>query len=86
MKITVYRTQNCQYCHMLVTWLENQRFEIESKFVDKDQSIKDEMLSLSNGYRKVPFTVITQDDGSVLTVEGYDRMKLSQLLGITQVV
>lgn len=71
---------------MLVTWLENQRFEIESKFVDKDQSIKDEMLSLSNGYRKVPFTVITQDDGSVLTVEGYDRMKLSQLLGITQVV
>lgn len=85
MNITVYRTQECQYCHMLVAWLEKQGKPFESKYVDQDSSIRDEMLSLSNGYRMVPFTVITQDDGSVLTVEGYDRMKLSQILGITQV-
>lgn len=82
MQITVYSTTTCPYCKMLKDYLTERGVVFSNKFVDQDDSAREEMMGLSGGFLGVPFTQIVKDDGSKEIILGFDKNKISQILGI----
>jgi glutaredoxin 3 len=82
--ITVYSTTTCPYCKMLKDFLKEKRVAFVEKLVDLDDAAKEEMMASSGGFLGVPFTTITMDNGSKETVFGFDKKRLSTLLGLEQ--
>lgn len=83
MTITVYSTATCPYCQMLKGFLKERNISFSEKLVDQDDQAREEMMKLSDGFLGVPFSVITKDDGTKETVIGFDKGRLTQILGIT---
>ena len=79
MKIKIYKTTTCPYCKMEAEYLQSKGIEFEEIYVDKDPKAVQEMIAES-GQMGVPFTVITRDDGSKVTLLGLDRQKLDSAL------
>jgi len=67
---------------MLMEYLDEKGFEYETKRVDESNEIREEMAQNSGGFLGVPFTCITQEDGTAEGVIGFDKNKLNSLLGI----
>lgn len=65
---------------MLKDYFVSKRLSFEEKLVDQDETAKDEMSQVSGGFLGVPFTVVTKDNGEVVTVIGFDKGKLEQIL------
>ena len=84
MKVTVYTTTTCPYCKMLKDYLSKNNVEFVEKLVDQDDAAREEMVSKSNGYMGVPFTLLVKDDGSEETVLGFDKGKFDQILEIKE--
>lgn len=82
MTITVYSTTTCPYCSMLKDWLGSKNIPYVNKFVDQDALAMQEMMGISEGHLGVPFTVIAKDDGTIVKIAGFDRLKIEQGLGI----
>jgi glutaredoxin len=80
MNITIYSTTTCPYCKMLKDYLIGKSVSFIEKMVDTDEEAQKEMLSASNGFMGVPFTVITRDDGTKETVVGFDKGRFELLL------
>lgn len=80
MTIKIYSTTSCPYCKMLKDYFVSKSLTFEEKLVDQDENAKNEMVQVSGGFLGVPFTVITKDNGEVITVIGFDRGKLEQVL------
>jgi len=80
MKIKLFSTTSCPYCKMLKDYFVSKRLSFEEKLVDQDETAKDEMSQVSGGFLGVPFTVVTKDNGEVVTVIGFDKGKLEQIL------
>ncbi|MFZ3301543.1 MAG: glutaredoxin domain-containing protein [Microgenomates group bacterium] len=80
MIIKIYSTTSCPYCKMLKDFFLSKNLAFEEKLVDQDENAKNEMAAVSGGFLGVPFTVITKDNGEVLTVIGFDKGKLEQVL------
>ena len=64
MKVKVYSTQNCPYCHMLKDFLKDKKIDFEDIDVSKDQEAAQEMINKS-GQMGVPVTDI---DGEISTL------------------
>ena len=79
MKIKIYKTTTCPYCKMEAEYLQSKGIVFEEIYVDKDPKAVQEMIAES-GPMGVPFTVITKDDGSKITLLGFDRQKLDSAL------
>lgn len=79
--ITIYSTATCGFCKMLKSYLSDKGIEYNVKMADEDQKIAEELYEKS-GQLGVPFTVITQDDGSEELILGFDRQKVDAALGI----
>ena len=79
MKIKIYKTTTCPYCKMEAEYLQSKGTVFEEIYVDKDPKAVQEMIAES-GPMGVPFTVITKDDGSKITLLGFDRQKLDSAL------
>jgi len=79
MKIKIYKTTTCPYCKMEAEYLQSKGIAFEEIYVDKDPKAVQEMIAES-GQMGVPFTVITRDDGSKVTLLGLDRQKLDSAL------
>lgn len=76
--ITIYSTSWCGFCHAEADWLEEHNIPFEMKDIEADSAAKDELLEKINGnFQGVP---VTDVDGEI--VLGFDRKKLSQLIGI----
>lgn len=74
-KITIYTSDNCQFCHMAKDWFKEHNLEFEEKNISSD---KDSMLELrKQGYAGVP--VIFVDDEVIL---GFNQEKLEKALGM----
>ena len=79
MTIKIYKTTTCPYCKMEAEYLESRGIKFEEIYVDKDPKAVQEMIAES-GQMGVPFTVITKDDGSKITMLGFDKQKLDTAL------
>ena len=79
MKIKIYKTTTCPYCKMEAEYLVSKGITFEEIYVDKDPGAFQEMIAES-GQMGVPFTIITKDDGSKITLLGFDRQKLDSAL------
>ena len=64
---------------MEAEYLQSKGIVFEEIYVDKDPKAVQEMIAES-GQMGVPFTVITKDDGSKITLLGFDRQKLDSAL------
>jgi len=79
MKMTVYTTNTCGYCHMLKSWLDEFKVPYTEYKVDENPIAADNMIRLS-GQRGVPFTVVEKNDGSEEHILGFDRNRFQSLL------
>lgn len=64
---------------MEVEYLQSKGITFEEIYVDKDPKAVQEMIAES-GQMGVPFTVITKDDGSKVTILGFDKQKLDNAI------
>lgn len=80
MKIKLYKTTTCPYCHMETEWLKESKVSFEEIYVDKDPAAAEELIHKS-GQMGVPVTEVSKD-GSVEYVLGFDKPRLAQLIGI----
>jgi glutaredoxin 3 len=79
MKITIYSTKTCAYCHMLKNWLDKKDIKYDDYSVDINPIAAQNMVRIS-GQMGVPFTVIEKDDGSSAQILGFDRPKFEAVL------
>lgn len=79
MKVTIYTTTTCPYCKLEKEYLDSKGVKYENIFVDQDAKAAEEMVKIS-GQMGVPFTVITGDDGSKITILGFDRARIDSAL------
>ncbi len=79
--IKLYSTLTCPYCKMEKAWLENNKIDHEVVYVDRDRNQAMEMV-MSTGQMGVPVTKIEYEDKRKEYVVGFDKPKLSQLIGI----
>ena len=79
MNIKIYKTTTCPYCKMEAEYLQSKGIQFEEIYVDKDPKAVQEMIAES-GQMGVPFTVITKDDGSKVSILGFDKQKLDSTL------
>ncbi len=77
MTVTVYSTPTCPFCKQIKSFLEENKVEFTDIDVSSDQEEAQKMIKLS-GQMGVPVTDI---DGEI--VIGFDRDKISGLLGLT---
>lgn len=82
MKVTIYTTVTCPYCKLEKEYLDSKGIKYDNIFVDQDSKAAEEMVKISN-QMGVPFTVITKDSGSKITILGFDRSKIDSALGLT---
>ncbi|MBI2334540.1 glutaredoxin family protein [Candidatus Daviesbacteria bacterium] len=81
-KVTMYKTTTCPYCKMEAEYLNSKGVQFEEIYVDQNPQAAEEMVKIS-GQMGVPFTVIQKDDGTQVTILGFDRDKINQALGIS---
>lgn len=75
-QVTIYTTPTCVYCKMAKEFFKENDVSFEEKDVAADEQARSEMVEKS-GQLGVPLIDI---DGNL--VVGFDKAKLSELLGI----
>lgn len=75
--ITIYTTPTCVYCKMTKAFFKEHQVVYEEKDVSQDAVARDEMIEKSN---QMGVPVIDVDGELVL---GFDKPRLSELIGIT---
>ncbi|MBI4036345.1 glutaredoxin family protein [Candidatus Daviesbacteria bacterium] len=80
-KVTMYKTTTCPYCKMEAEYLNSKGVKFEEIYVDQDPKAAEDMIKIS-GQMGVPFTVIQKDDEGQVTILGFDREKLNEVLGL----
>lgn len=78
--ITIYTTPTCGYCKMTKEFFKQHSIEYTEKDVARDQAAAEEMIEKS-GQMGVPVTIIAQDGKEELIV-GFDRSRLTSVLGV----
>ena len=76
MSVKIYTTPTCVYCKMTKDFFQSNRVQYQELNVAADAKARDEMIQKS-GQLGVP---VTEIDGQI--VVGFDRARLSELLGI----
>ncbi|MDP3764119.1 MAG: glutaredoxin domain-containing protein [bacterium] len=76
MNIKIYSTPTCAYCHAEKEFLREHNIEFQDLDVFSDAKAREEMIQ-KTGQLGVPVTDI---DGKIII--GFDRAKISQLLGL----
>jgi len=82
-EIILYTTTTCPYCKIEKAWLDNHKIDYKQVFVDLDQKAGEEMVR-KTGQMGVPVTEIIYEDNEPDYVIGFDRVQLSQILGVKE--
>ena len=82
MTVKIYTTTTCPFCKMEKEYLDSKGIQYENIFVDQNPDEAKRLIEES-GQMGVPFTEITKNDGSKVTILGFDKQKLNQALGIS---
>jgi glutaredoxin-like YruB-family protein len=81
MKVRVYATAACPWCHVAKEWLMERKIKFEYVDVGADQQAAREMVEKS-GQMSVPVIEITGNDGRSEIITGFDEEKLKKALNI----
>lgn len=81
-QVKVYSTKICPYCNFLKDYLTDMKVRFEEIDVTTSAKAQEEMIGKS-GQTGVPVTVI-KIDGKETVVNGFDKEKISQILGIKE--
>lgn len=63
-------------------YFEKKNVKYQEILVDENPEETQKMIEIS-GQLGVPFTVIDQDSGQRITILGFDKVKLDEVLGLT---
>lgn len=80
MKITMYTTRTCPFCKMQKDYFVSKNIAYEEILVDERPEEIENMVAIS-GQMGVPFTVIEKDDGTKVSILGFDRKRIDEALG-----
>lgn len=79
--IKLYSTLSCPYCKMEKAWLESKNVKHDVVYVDLNPKEAEAMVA-KTGQMGVPVTEIIYEDAEPEFVIGFDKEKLSAILGI----
>ncbi len=79
--IKLYSTTTCPYCMMEKAWLDSEKIKHEVVYVDRDRTSAIEMVG-KTGQMGVPVTRVKYEDGKEEYVVGFDKSRLSQIIGV----
>ena len=83
MTVTVYTHSLCPFSKQLEDYLHTNTILYTAVVLDHQPEKLEEFKAANGGFNGVPFTVITKDDGTVVTVRGFNETELAHyLLGI----
>lgn len=80
-KIKIYSTPSCVYCKILKDYLSQKNIAFEDIDVAANHVAGREMVKKS-GQMGVPVSIITTDNGKEEIIIGFDKARISKLLGI----
>lgn len=83
MNITIYSTSICAACVTLESWLDKIGQKYEKKVTDQDPAVMAEFMSVNEGMIGVPFSVITDDNGTQTKISGFDQAAFKKALHIS---
>jgi len=66
---------------MLKRWLDEKKIEYTVYDVDENPIAAQNMVRIS-GQMSVPFSTVENDDGKVVNISGFNRIKFNEALGI----
>ena len=73
MNITIYSTSVCAACETLSEWLASKGYTYTKKIVDADASLMAEFMLVNDGMIGVPFSILTDENGTETKISGYDQ-------------
>lgn len=76
----MYTTRTCPFCKMQKDYFAQKNVQYSEILVDENPEEAAKMIEIS-GQMGVPFTVIDRDDGTRVTILGFDKAKLDDALG-----
>jgi len=81
-KVAIYTTPTCTYCRQTKAFFQENKVDYEEHDVAADAAKRQEMVE-KTGQMGVPvITISDQDGGNEEVIVGFDKPKLSSLLGI----
>jgi glutaredoxin len=80
--ITIYSTATCGFCKMLKSYLSSKEIPFVVKNADEDQKIAEELYEKS-GQLGVPFTIISEEGKDDVSILGFDRHKVDEVLHLS---
>jgi glutaredoxin len=80
-EVVVFSTTWCPYCKMEDSWLDANNVQHRTILVDENDKAA-MYIAQKTGQRSVPVTEIIFDDDSHEYVVGFDRPRLTSLLGV----
>lgn len=80
-KVKLYATTTCPYCKMEAAWLDSQKIKYDYVYVDLNPQAAEEMVK-KTGQMGVPVTEIVYDNDEKEYIIGFDRPRLTQILGV----
>lgn len=81
-QVTIYSTPTCTYCNAAKEFFTANNIQFQSFDVASDLEKRQEMITKS-GQMGVPVIFVEDSSGQSEMVVGFDKDKLSQLLGVT---
>lgn len=78
----MYTTRTCPFCKMQKDYFASKNIQYQEILVDERPEEAQKMIEIS-GQMGVPFTVIEKDDGTRVTILGFDRPRIDEVLGIS---
>lgn len=80
-KVKVYSTTTCPYCKMLKAYLKEKNVSFEDVLLDEQPEQIQASIDTC-GSQGVPCTHIVKDDGSQVSILGFDKQKINEVLGL----
>ena len=79
--VTIYSTSTCPYCIAEKKYLKSKNIEFEDILLDEQPEAIQTSIDTC-GSRGVPCTHITKDDGTMVSILGFDQPKIDAALGL----
>lgn len=82
MKVTVYTSSHTDspFCKAELEYLKSKNITFEERDVYKEAANLSEMMSLSENFSGVPFTILTLDDGTEHKLKGFTGQEFDKVL------
>ncbi|PIQ78407.1 MAG: hypothetical protein COV79_05315 [Parcubacteria group bacterium CG11_big_fil_rev_8_21_14_0_20_41_14] len=80
-QVKIYSTTTCPYCKMLKSYLEEKEVAYEDVLLDEQPDQIQKSIDTC-GSQGVPCTHIIKDDGTEVSIMGFDKPKINEALGL----